>query len=485
MVDNAGMRSLLVAFAVLLAAAPARAGGIAIESYTGERPADAPRLVNKVLGELVSRGFNIGDTLARAYEDKVSRPALASGGIPGDFAAQVDAGFKAWVSGRFDEATRTLSGLVENAHSNSGAFARDQSLREPMLKALIGLALAQMRTGDPTSAHATFTEILHAYPDTTLSRATYGAEAYDAFEQVRKEVAAAGTGKLTIKVGDDTAVVFVDEQYRAVGTTTLELAPGEYRVVVLLNKQPSRTHRVIVRAHDGATISIDPRFDQAVRTGPWTGLDFTSSSDREEHEGPYAAAFANALGATAVAVVGVDEVRGRPAIVGSIVSLETGREIRRASVAMDPDPSTDRLRALARYLAGEEPTEGIEVQQPSAAPVASVHTEPAEPAAHAEAPGGRWGGWKWVTGGTGVAALGTGVVLAILDGRCKGNEMAGRVCNDVYATAPGDYIALAGGAALLGVSIYLFATAGTHEPARTAYVLPTAGGALAGFTTTW
>ena len=480
MADNPCMRSLCVALALaftVAAAAPARAGGIAIESYTGDRPADAPRVVNPVLGELVSRGYNIGDTLARVFEDKVSRPAATPAGLPSDFAQQVDAGFRAWVSGSFADAIKTLGRLVEAAHANAGAFARDQSLREPLLKALIGLALAQQRTGDPDAAHATFTEIVHAFPDTVISRATYGGEAYDAFEQVRREVASAGTGKLTIHVDDDTAVVFVDEQYRAVGTTTVELAPGEYRVCVLFNKEPSRTHRVVVRANGTISLAIDPRFDQAVRTAPWTGLEFATGADREAHEGTYAAEFANALGATAVAVVGIDQVRGRPAVVGSLVSLETGREIRRASVALDPDPSTDRLRALARYLAGDEPTGGIEVQQPSAAPIAV-----AAPAGPREARTGRWGGWKWVTGGVGVGALATGGVLAALDGRCKGNEMPGRVCNDVYATAPGDYIALAAGAGLVGVSIYLFATGGSHRPAHTAFVVPAHGGALAGLT---
>src|SRR4029077_3342732 len=101
--DNRGMRILVVA-AVALAVAPARAGNIVIESYVGDRPADAPRLVNPILGELVSRGYNYGDTLARAYEHKISGAALTQVGLPSDFASQVDAGFKAWVSGRLDGA---------------------------------------------------------------------------------------------------------------------------------------------------------------------------------------------------------------------------------------------------------------------------------------------------------------------------------------------------------------------------------------------
>jgi len=477
--DNPRMRVLLVWIVMAALAVPARAGGIVLESYTGDRPPDAPRLVNPVLGELVSRGYNVGDTLARAYEGKVSIVAISSFGLPADFAAQIDAGFKEWVSGRFDDAEKHLGALVELAHANSGAFARDQSLREPLLKGLIALALSQQRSGDPSAAHATFAEILRAYPDATVSRATYGAEAYDGFEQIRKELAAAGTGKLTIKLADDTGVVFIDEQYRAVGSTTVDLPPGEYRVCVLLDKQPSRTHRIVVHAKDETKLAIDPRLDRAVRTGPWTGLQFATAGDRESHEGAFAAGFANSLGAASVVVVGIDQVRGRPAIVGSLVSL-TGRELRRASVAIDPDPSLDRLRALARYLAGEEPAGGIDVQEPSSAPVASDKPEATGRETDEPATGGRWGGWKWLTGGLGVGALGAGVTLAVLDGRCKDDVMPGRVCNNVYATEPVGYIAIAAGAALLGASIYFFATGGAREPSRTAYIVPAPGGGVVG-----
>jgi len=465
---------------MLTLAVPARAGGIVLESYTGDRPPDAQRLVNPVLGELVSRGYNVGDTLARAYEGKVSIVAISSTGLPADFAAQIDAGFKAWVSGRFDDAQKQLGSLVELAHANSGTFARDQSLREPLLKGLIALALSQQRSGDPSAAHATFAEILRAFPDATVSRAVYGAEAFDGFEAIRKELAGAGTGKLNIHLADDTGVVFIDEQYRAVGSTTVELPPGEYRVCVLLDKQPSRTHRVVVHAKDETKLAIDPRLDRAVRTAPWTGLQFASSGDREAHEGAYAAGFANSLGAASVVVVGVDQVRGRPAIVGSLVSL-TGRELRRASVAIDPDPSLDRLRALARYLAGEEPAGGIDVQQPSAAPVAGDKPAPDERSDDTTpSTGGRWGGWKWLTGGLGVAALGTGIALAVLDGSCQGSHGTGHTCNNVYATEPGGYIAIGAGAALLAASIYFFATGSAHEAARTAFVAPAPGGGVVG-----
>ena len=466
-----------------MVAAPTWAGGIVLEAFTGQRPADASRLLGPVLDELAARGFAAGDTVARQYEGQVSRAAQSPSGLPADFAAQVDRGFKAWVSGKFDDAIKVLQPLVETAHANSGAFVKDPSLREPLVKALIVLAIAQQRTGDPSAARATFGEVLRSAPDSQVSRGQYGPEAADLFDQVKRELSAGGKGKLTVKA-DDGAVVFVDEVFR--GTSTTELVGGEYRVSVMLNKQPSRSHRVVVKPGQETTIAIDARLDQAVHINGWTGLLFATQADREANEGQFAAGFATSVGASAVAVVGIEDVRGRPAVVGSLISLSTGREIRRASVAMEPDPSTDRLKALARYLAGEEPAGGmIDVQPLEQVPVERGHGPVVR---HDEGGGetpshGRWGGWKWITGGIAVGGLGTGAVLLGLDGRCSNSPPAGQLCN-VYDTKVPGIAALVGGAAFAGVTIYLFATQ-PKGPAKTAFVVPTGDGAIAGLAGTW
>lgn len=483
------LRNLLVLGLVVMSSS-ARAGGIVLESYTGERPADAPRLLAPVLEELSRRDYAAGDTVARTYEAQVSRSALMAGGLPGDFAAQVDRGFKAWVGGRFDEAVKVLVPLVETAHANTGAFARDPSLRDPLLKGLIALALAYQRIGDLSSMRSTFGEILRGFPDAQISRATYGPDAQQAFDQVRRDTQAAGRGKLHVKLAGDSGVVFIDEAYRAVGSTSADLAPGEYRVVVMMNKQPSRNHRVTVRASSETTVEIDPKMDQAIRTTGYTGLAFANQADRDAKEPVYAQRFAKAVGASAVAVVGIDDVRGRSAVVGSLVSLQTGREIRRASIPVEPDPSRDKLRALARFLAGDDPVPGLDVEF-SGGPGDAADTSTGSGRGtgtlsggdHGDdrgGGGGRWGGWRFLTAGLAVAGLGTGIVLVALDGKCPEEPPPGQQCADYYDTAVGGYAALGGGVAFAALSIYLFAT---HDSAPV--VQPTPGGATVGFATRW
>lgn len=171
---------------LVLGSSVARGGGIVLESYTRERPADAARLLEPVLEELSQREYAAGDTVARSYEAHASRAAVTPGGLPSDFAAQVDRGFKAWIGGRFDEAIKLLVPLVEAAQANPGAFAQQPALRDPMLKALIALALAQQRIGDLSAMKATMSEILRSFPDAQVPCATYGPDAHEAFEQVRR-----------------------------------------------------------------------------------------------------------------------------------------------------------------------------------------------------------------------------------------------------------------------------------------------------------
>jgi hypothetical protein len=496
------IRAVLAFASIALAAPLAHAdGGIILESYTGAKPADASRLVAPILEELALHKYQSGDTVAHRF-DAVARPAITTG-LPADFAAQVERGYKAWIAGKFDQTVSILAPLVEAAHANPGAFADDTAARDAMPRALIALALAHQRSGDPGAAKATLAELVRAFPDATVTRANYGPEAAQLFTQVQHDVGATGKGKLAITAGDPNAQIFVDEHAVAAGTTAIDVAPGEYRVFAKLGKRLSRSHRVVVRANDIATVTIDAGLDVSMHTGSYVGLEIGTAAEREAHEGPYAVTVAKAIGADSVIVVGVDQVRGRTSVVASLVSMQTGRDIRRASVAVDPDPSNERLRALARFVAGEEPDPNIEVLlpargTPTAASAAKTSADgtmitsdkpaPAPvpaPVVASEGPH-TWGGWKYVATGAAVAGLGIGGYLISVDGKCSVTEPAGHPCTELRSTAVPGYVSLSAGAAAAAVAIYLFvhgSGSAATEPNRTVYVVPTAGGAFAGIST--
>lgn len=477
---------------VMVGAASPRASAetkVVLESYTGARPADAARL-SPLLDALANRGFVGGyEVLGRQYETRVSRPALAS--LPANFAQQVEDGHKAWATGKFDDAVKILTPLVTAVHASSGAFADNkvQDGRDVLLKAYVVLGLSQQRRGDPEAMKATFAEALRSFPSATLSKATYGPEAVDTFEKAKRELAGRGRGTLRVGSTSEAAVIYINERIEGPGPVTKEnLLPGEYRVFARLGKQLSRTHRVTVTANETANVAIDLAFDAVVRTSPWTGLEYGSDADRQA-ENAHVTRFASALGADAVAVVGIETHRGHPAIVGALINRATGEDIRRAYVPLDPAPSETQLAALAAYITGENlnPPPPIEVAKERRAPVVGTGT-PAGGGPRGDGSrdvddvprSGRWGGWKFLTGAGALVGIGAGVALVALDGKCQGGEPVTPPCMELYKTATPGYVALGGGAVLAAVTVYLFVTQ-DRAPARTAYVVPTSGGAVAGF----
>lgn len=493
--------AVAVAGAVLGSAIPARAEKqIALESQVGERNADADKLLKPIFGVLIARGFEVGvQMVGSAFEARVSRPALTAAGLPGDFAAQVERGQRAWVTGKFEDAVDTLSPLIEAAHQSSGAFAVDQTLRDPLLQATIVLALSQQRTGDSAAMTETFAELLRAFPGSTVSRATYGSDAVAQFDAVKKALAATRHGKLTVHTTGDVGLVFIDEKIQKVGTVSLDVVPGTYRVFAQFGKQLSRVHLVTVAAGDDIGMDIDPAFDASVHTGPgWAGLAFATAAEREEHEAAYAADFASDMRATAVTVVGIDSARGKPVVFAALVNPRNGREIRRASVAMAPPPSEDRLKALASFIADNQASADIVVEKLDDGPATSAHgvSGPARARGAGRGPAdggddgsdrGRWGGWKYMTGTVALGALGAGAYLLAKDGDCA-DTMFTPPCKNFYHTAGSGWAAVGGGAVFTAITIYLIATGGSHGPAKaeartTAYVTPSRGGTVVGIST--
>jgi hypothetical protein len=401
------MRVVLVAMVVALVWLPAIAAAqpVVLESYTGKRPESATALLAPLHDELAARGYLSGDSLGRRYEARESRPAASVEGLPPDFESGVERGHKAWVSGRFDEAISTLVGLVSAAHANPTAIAQNQSLRDKLLKGLIALALSQQRKGDLAAVKATFSEILRSYPDTQIPRGIYGPEAYQLFEDVRRSLGQGGRGRLTVKVTDPSAVVFLNERFENVGSISKsDMLPGAYRVFIQVAKQASRTHTADVKPDEEAVLAIDPIYDVTLRTRPWTGFVFADAKSRDRDEPRYAARFASEVGASAVVVVGIDQIRGRPALYGSIIDRQTARELRRASIVLEPTPSVELIKGLAAFLGGEAAPEGliVEVAGPQGVSVDNGHSGTASRS---------WMLWTGIGGAVVGAAAGGGLAI--------------------------------------------------------------------------
>ena len=475
----------LVTLLVIGLRASAFAGGpIVLESYTGEKPAEASQLLSPLLAELGQNKFLAGyEGVGRSFEEHVSRPAMSEARMPADFVKQVETGYSAWASGQFNEAVEILGKMIRAARENPGAFARSPELRDAMLKALIAHALSTAKIGDQSAAEQTLFEIVRSYPNATLARGTYGQQAVSDFDAARKKLGNK-LGTLTVNV-DIAAQVYVNERLASSGKVITEsLLPGDYRVFVMFESRLSRVHKVTIKANSPTILSIDSGFEAAVRTtATHTGFQFASKDDRVKNEAKYAQQFGEALDAAAIVVAGIDQDKKRSVVIGVLVNRLNAVELKRAHVALEPDPSPEKLRALATFLVGTGTAapEGVDVISAEAGTQVS---DGKGGFIYRDVPGpGKpmWKGWKYVTGGAAVVGLGLGAVFLYYDG--KGTCPAGdSTCGDVYELKPQGFVSIGAGAALAGVTIYLFVRErGQARKQSSAFVMPTRGGAVASY----
>jgi hypothetical protein len=428
----------------------AAAESVVLEAYDGARPSNATHLLSPLLDELTGRGFLVGPgRVGFAFEERQSRPG---GAMEKPAMAQltqlVDDGFREWQRGDFRAAIEKLTAALKQFRSSPAVVARERSLPIYVMRALVGYALAHRRLGHTEDAERAMSEVARSFSDAEFSRASYGPEAQQFYDEVKQSLVQRGRGSLVVEADDPGVVIFLNEHFE--GTARLarsDLLPGSYRVFVRRGDVEGRVHVVDVEPNRETRLKVEWVFDSAFVSSPgWTGFAFSSAADKAKLEGPYAMRVARILGANGVVVIGFGQSGGRPAVVGSVLSMESGSPIRSASVAMAPtEPSASRLRALGRFLAGEEAEEGIHVLMPRTGDVVS-RDETAS----------RFGAWKWAAAGGAIAAIATGTWMLSLDGKGIDCPPGPGQCPYHYETTSGGIAISVGGALLGGIATWMF-----------------------------
>ena len=472
-----------VVMALGVRTAAAETDGVVVESYVGARPADADKVLAPLIQEMRRRKYQIGGALGQDYDARVSRPTGA--GLRASFEAEADTGLKQWAQGKFEDSVATMQPLVDEAQANPTSLIAKPKLRDAYLKALIGLGLSKQRLGDLAAMRDAFDEVIRSFPDSGVARSTYGPQAAADFDARKKQVGLEGRGRLAVKTADDATEIYINERLERRGFTEKELVPGTYRVVAKLGTQVSRVHRVAVRAGEEKTVQIDPAFDSALQTAGWAGFSFESPGDSEDHEAAFAARFATAIGARAVVVVSIEDVRGSRALVGALVQLN-GKEIRRASLALAPAPSQERFEVLARFLVGENVTSGIDIELDGAMPVLTGGGAKTGPAPERPtAPRSRWVGWPEITSVIALGAIGVSAYYLSKDGDCKDGS-TNPACEPVFETKTGAILGFAGGGVMAALTVYLIVTWPSAPKSTHAFVAPAGNdGAVAGISGRW
>lgn len=457
-----------VVCALALASGRADAADVVVlESWVGERPADAGRLLAPIEAELTAAGHTAG---VAALAPRVERALSLPGGLmsPAELAEATrltDDGYARYLAGDFDPAAELCADAAARFQVSPATLAQDQARRDLELKALVCLALAHKRLGHAEEAARAMAEVVRSHADRDFNRTLFGPEAHDLYRAVRAELGAQRPGALRVDVDDDSVVVFLNGRFEVVGDAYKpSLPPGRYRVYVQKGTVPGRMHVVDVAGGAEQRLAIDWELEAALRSGPgFVGLSYASAADRERLEAEHAAAVARALGASGVVVVGIREYEGRRSIVGAVLSVDSGRPARIGALAVEPaEPGPELIRALGRFLAGGEAVPGLIVPG----------TERPRP----RAARGPYRTWKWVATVTGVLALGAGVTLMALDE--SQYDDSGALRPDARDTVGLGIAVAAGGVVVLGTGVVLWVLDKPPAPAREARVgvAPTPGG---------
>lgn len=421
------LRILMVTVAVCGAGARARAGGLALESNAGPRDKASASLLRPIFEELARRGYRSGyPDVGKPLEGAVSRPSRSEQGLPADFPARVEQGYRLWLAGDFQGALAALTPLVQQARANAADVVGAAKVAAALLKAHVGIAMCHHRLGDDTAAWAAMAEIVRSF-EAEVTKGQFGSEAYALYQQVKKEARAAAPGSLNVRLTDEVGVVFLNERFAKAGSgLRTDLVPGTYRVMAQLGPDFGRVYEVEIKAGGTAEVALDPKLERSLVTSPdWTGFTFRDRGEREQYEVERAAAVGVAVNEIGVVLVGTDQRKGRAIAYAALVNSSTGKEVRRASVVVDTLPPASRLHALARFVVGDSSAvDGLEVHKVNARP-----RQPSGAAAAEEEPS-RWTGRRKVAAGVAVAGLGAAVAGFVFARQAQGFE------DDAYALCP-------------------------------------------------
>jgi hypothetical protein len=381
-----------------------------IESYVGQRPANASAIMAPLLDELEARGFAARPASVLPWlGGRAPRPGvLDHDRTAAEITQPADTGYEAYTRGKFAEAEAALRAALEQVHRNPALLALDTTNLNATFKILVGLALSQARRGDTTGSVATMVELIRTFRGQPITRADYGPDAEQLYRAVWKQVQTMGRGQLSITVESDQAVIFVDGQIRGLGKATLvDLIPGVYRVFVQVPTTMGRQYALEVSANQRASLHVDWELDSTLWvTEPWIGFVFATEAERAKQAGFAGKLVRRWSDGELIAVVGMGRLQGKPSVTGSLYDLG-GNVVRSAAVALDDllDATAEpRLRSLARFLDEGIAGEGVSEIQDAAPVPGSVR---------ASDPQVRW--VPTILVGAGAAAVVAGGVLVALD----------------------------------------------------------------------
>jgi len=199
-----------------------------------------------------------GDRMLPAGIERALTSPVADPGALAVVIRQVEAGFKALNTGKWEEALKAYLDAEVN-------LARCRGIAERALVARVykGLGLSFQNTGKPDQAKKSIHRSLVIYPNQKASEYAYNLESRKVFEKVLRGIQDAPNGSLDIQASVGAAEVYVDFEFRGFSPVRVSGLPaGEHLVTVYAEGR--RLYSEFSTVKGGADDMIKPVLGAAV-----------------------------------------------------------------------------------------------------------------------------------------------------------------------------------------------------------------------------
>ena len=499
---------LLVVATLTMDARTTCAERIVFESYVGNRPPEAERIMPLVRMVFERRGFTVDPKiLARQLHEHAYRPGISSpkSGELGELLKRQDtAGENYFAAGNFAAAATELGKLITTIRQNPLALARTLKYRELAMRALVFYALAKgrqaqapdLKQDDLTAAlrerDDMMDELVRSFPSKVISARAFGAEAEPLFLEARDRLDKARRGRLSITVNDPEAVIYLNEIVHGTAKVDVgDIVPGTYRVLVQAPTGESRQYDVEVAASQVARLTIDWDLDSLINIGIWVGFRFPTEKDHAREALLVHQLAEQYTDAAIAATLTITSAHGHVAVIGTSYDVHHGRLLRSGIVELPGRPAEDekQLNRLVDRLMGIPSGDGVQaVPHPEYTPLPSSETvdvfaiaRPVPPSGSAAASQDvptscalaspdRHGTTQWLVAGGATASLSVAAVGLSMDYR---------------SMKPVGYVALGAGAVLGTLAVYLFFDEPSNAKPSRVTITPSSSELMAHWTTTF
>jgi hypothetical protein len=334
-----------------------------------------------------------------------------TGQLAGASLAELDRAFEgarvAYLRGDYEGSVRTLRTVVEGLEKlpdGADAFAQ-------WTRVMLRLARSELNLGQEEAARASIERLVRAAPEVEVDRTLYPASFANEVEKARTALKTAATHPLTVSSSAAGARVYLNGRDVGTAPLTLALPRGTYKL--------SGGHGTLLAGplfvelgDEDQEVFLDFTIPEALRPGAGPGLALL-----DEDRSRWIVAAGAHLRLDEFLAVSLVEEGGARHVVGSLYDVRRGMLVREARVRLsNGSVPVGGSSALAEFLVTGQARSGlVEVPgEPRAA--VSLAVVPPTPAVsdlrhlHTSGPPRRFRTLRWVTFGTGIAAVGLGVV---------------------------------------------------------------------------